>query len=138
MASSILLALIVVLLAGLYLLGLGTALLLVRSRAEAFLLAFAGSAQAHYSELLIRLLVGVASIQAATALPWSSSFVAFGWILLLTSLPLLLLPWRWHQRFAQQAVPSALRLRALLVGGSMAAGALLSACAIIGLMRLAE
>jgi hypothetical protein len=59
---------------------------------------------------------------------FGSAFAGFGWLLVLTSAGLALLPWRWHRAFALRAVPYAVRyppllgLAALLLGGLVLTG----------------
>lgn len=81
----------------------------VPARATRFLNSFASSARAHYSEIVLRLIVGAALVVAAPGMLYSPTFLAFGWVLVTTSLVLLLLPRRWHQRFAQLVVPTVTR-----------------------------
>ena len=116
------LALFLVALSGLYFCVLALAALLFPARAKRFLLGFAGSPQAHYSELAIRLLVGWAFITCAPRLPSSAVFHVFGWLLLATSACLFLFPWQWHHRFAKQAVPQAIRYIMLIGICSLALG----------------
>lgn len=118
-------ALSIVAAAGLFLLVLGTASLFAPSVAGRFLFGFAGSPAKHYAELAVRLLVGGALLVAAPGLPFAGAFTLFGWVLLATTAGLLLIPWRWHHRFAQRTVPKALRFLPLIgvssvvLGGSM-------------------
>lgn len=116
------LASLLVLLAGLYLLGLGVVSLADPARATRFLLGFAGSARAHYLELALRLAVGAAFIWRAPHLLFPGLFSLFGWVLAITTAGLFLVPWRWHQRFAQSSVPHALRHLRLLGIASLALG----------------
>jgi hypothetical protein len=74
-----------------------------------FLDGFASSAAAHFGELAARIVVGLGFVGYAAQSAWPTAFAAFGWLLMLTSLPMLLVPWRWHRRFAQRAVPLATR-----------------------------
>lgn len=121
------LALIVVVLAGLYFCVLAAAALVRPALASRFLLGFAGSPRAHYTELAIRLLVGWSLVIHAPHMPYAGAFSLFGWILLVTTACLLAMPWRWHHRFAQQTVPRAVRhigligLASLALGGSLLA-----------------
>jgi hypothetical protein len=94
---------------GLFLTTLGVASLAAPSHASRFLLGFAGSPSRHYAELALRILVGGAFVFVAPGMLFPSAFALFGWVLLLTTAGLLLIPWRWHHRFAQRAVPEALR-----------------------------
>lgn len=127
------LSLSVVLLAGLYFVVLAAVSLTAPARASVFLLGFASSAATHYAELLVRLLVGVAFVAQAARIPFSAAFYVFGWLLLVTTLGLLLIPWQRHRRFAQRAVPLALRhlplvaFASLLMGGFVLWSAIRSA-----------
>lgn len=98
-------ALTVVLLAGSYLLSLGAASLLVPARASRFLLGFASSSSVHFAELLLRFVAGAGFVLYAPRMFLPGVFSLFGWVLLVTTAGLLVLPWRWHHRFAQRAVP---------------------------------
>lgn len=117
------LSLVTVVLSALYLLTLGAASLFAPAHAGRFLLGFASSPAAHYAELSIRLAVGAALVQYAPNMHFSSAFNLFGWVLLLTTLGLLALPWHWHRRFAQHAVAGATRFIALIGIGSLSLGA---------------
>ena len=64
-----LLASILVLLTGLYLIGLAVALFLSPARAKRFLGGFASSAFTHYLELVLRLIAGGAILLYASELP---------------------------------------------------------------------
>ncbi len=96
--------------AGLYLLVLGVAALLMPSRVESFLGKFASSAFSHYLEVSIRLIVGAALVHKGATLSIGVIFEVFGWVLLATSLVLLCIPWQWHRKFARFAVPLATRM----------------------------
>jgi hypothetical protein len=126
------LALTVVLLTGAYFVGLGVASLVMPQAAARFLLGFAGSAAAHYVELLLRLIVGAAFVVRAPALPWPTVFMLFGWGLVLTTIGLCAVPWRWHRRFAERTVPQALRHLPLLGVASLALGAFVLGSAFAG------
>lgn len=92
-------------------------------RTRRFLLGFAGSALTHYVELFLRLVVGGALVLYAPRMLFAGAFKVFGWVLLITTGCLLLMPWQWHHRFAHQAVPRATRhitlvgLTSLVIGG---------------------
>ena len=116
------LALCVIGLTGLYLLALGIASLVVPAQANRFLLGFASSQTVHFVELFLRLLVGAALIHSAHRMLFSGVFALFGWVLAVSTACLAFVPWRWHQRFAQQAVPRATRYIALIGLASLAIG----------------
>jgi hypothetical protein len=115
---------VVVVIAGIYLVFLGVACLAAPAGARRFLLGFAGSAWKHYAELCTRLLLGAAFLLAAPRMAAPGAFTLFGWLLLGTTVGLLLLPWRWHHRFARWAVPEALRFLPLVGAASLVFGAL--------------
>jgi hypothetical protein len=118
----------VVLLVGAYLVALAATAFLAPSRAAAFLLGFARTARTHYVELALRGLAGGAFVWQGPQMRFSSAFAGFGWVLVLTTAGLTLVPWRWHRAFAQRAVPYAVRyppllgVAALLLGGLVLAG----------------
>ncbi len=126
------LALTLVVLTGLYLCALAAASLLVPLKAGRFLRGFASSARVHYSELAIRLLMGAALVIGAPHMFASAIFSLFGWVLVTTTACLLLLPWRWHHGFAEQAVPRAISHIKLLGISSLTLGGLILAAIICG------
>lgn len=127
-----LLASAVIVAAGLYLIALGVGCFVQPNAAAAFLLGFAGSAFVHYRELALRLLVGAALVAKAAALPYPPLFNAFGWVLIVTSIAMVVVPWRWHRQFAQRAVPCALRYTKSLGVTSIVLGAALVASVVSG------
>jgi uncharacterized protein YjeT (DUF2065 family) len=126
------LALAVVVLTGLYFIALAVLSLFMPARANRFLLGFAGSARTHYTELSLRLVVGVALVLHAPRMLASGAFTIFGWLLLVTTACLLPVPWRWHHRFARQVVPRATRHITLIGLASLAAGVLILAAVVRG------
>lgn len=94
-----------------------------REPSERFVLAFASTPRAHFTEQALRLLAGTAFILFAPEMRWPLVFQLFGWILIVTSTLLLVLPWRWHRWFARQVLPPVVRhlrlfsLVALALGG---------------------
>ena len=127
-----LLASILVLLTGLYLIGLAVVLLLSPARATRFLGGFASSAFAHYLELVLRLTVGVAILLYAPQMLFSKFFVICGWILVVTTVGLFAVPWQWHQRFAQWGVPYATRNLWVVASASFVFGGFVIAAVIFG------
>jgi uncharacterized protein YjeT (DUF2065 family) len=123
MSPMSLLAGLVVLLAGLYLVGFGLSAVLVPARTSAYLHGFASSLRLHLLELSVRLVVGVAFIAYASRMSLGGTFHVFGVILVVTTVGLALLPWRWHQRIARASVPAAARFLPLLGMIAVAAGA---------------
>lgn len=128
-------ALAVVILFGLYLIGLAVASVLLPERAARFLESFAGSAFAHYLEMLIRLVVGVSFVRIASRMPLPTAFTVFGWILVGTTVGLLVIPWQWHHSFAVKSVPQALRYLKLFAAVSFILGALILTAATLAIIR---
>ncbi len=126
------LTLTIVLLAGLYLVTLAAVAIVAPPRAARFLLGFAGTARMHYLELALRGIAGGAFVLQAPRLPAASVFALFGWMLLLTTAGLAVLPWRWHQAFAQRAVPYATRHLTLVGVASLVLGGVVLAAAFAG------
>lgn len=111
-----LLAMVIVLGMAAFLVVLFVASVLAPSRAASFLGGFASSARTHYLEMALRLIVGGGFVAYAPFMAHALLFRVFGWILLVTTAALLLLPWRWHQHFAGWAVPFAIRNLRLYTG----------------------
>ncbi len=127
-----LVALIIVLLAGGYLVSLSLFLLLLPARGERFLRGFASSAFAHYLEVSLRFVVGGAILQYAPYMLLSGFFVILGWILVVTTVGLGAVPWWWHQRFAQWTVPYATRRLWLIAVASFVFGGFVLVSVILG------
>lgn len=95
-----------VMLAAFYLVGFGAIAVVVPSRASRYLHGFASSASVHLLELVARLTVGAALVGYASDMRFGGAFHILGLTLIITTLGLAVLPWRWHQRFARAAVPA--------------------------------
>ena len=127
-----LLASILVWLTALYLISFALGSLLAPARAKRFLSDFASSAFAHYLEIGLRLIAGMAILLYAPRMLFSNFFVIFGWILVVTTVGLLAVPWQWHQRFAQWGVPYATRNLKLVACASFVFGGFVIAAIILG------
>lgn len=125
-------ALCIVAATGAYFFALGGAALLTPARVSQFLLGFASSLATHLLELALRLIVGAAFVLAARRLWFSGGFSIFGWVLVVSTACLLIVPWRWHQRFAQRVVPLANRHLTLIGLVSVALGAFILLAAVNG------
>ena len=111
--------------AAVFFLVLGAIALVRPPIARGFLLGFASNALKHYAELLARVLVGGSLLLIARDSAYSTALSAFGWLLIVTTAFMALVPWRVHQRFTQSAVPKALRFLPLMGITSLVIGALL-------------
>jgi hypothetical protein len=93
--------------------------------AERFFKSFASSARAHYTEQVFRLLIGASIVVFSPAMWQSDWFRLVGWVIVVTAVGLLLVPWRWHHRFGELAMPLVLRHMSLYAAGLFAFGAVL-------------
>lgn len=118
-----LLAGIVVVAFGAFLVGLAVVIAVKPLLAERFLTSFASSARAHYAEQVSRLIAGAAIVTFAPSMWYPDLFNVFGWLIIVTALALLLVPWQWHHRFGKWAIPWAIRHRNLFALGAAALGA---------------
>ncbi|MEJ0099145.1 MAG: hypothetical protein WDO12_05120 [Pseudomonadota bacterium] len=90
-----------------------------------FLGAFATSARTHYAEQLVRLLVGTALIVRAPSMWVPGTFRLIGWLIAISSVLLLCLPWQWHHRLGERMRPLFFRYLWLYIAGAFAFGVLL-------------
>jgi len=93
--------------------------------AERFLRSFASSARAHYAEQALRLLAGGAIVLFAPSMRYPHLFRIFGWLVVVTTVALLALPWRWHHEFGKRATPMVIRHLKLFAFGALALGLLI-------------
>lgn len=61
---------------------------------------FASTSAIHFGEMAIRIAVGAAMVVAASAARIPLALATFGWLLIVTSVGLSLLPRRWHHAYA--------------------------------------
>jgi len=110
---------------GLFLVGLTVVVFAKPSVAERFFMSFASSARAHYTEQVVRLLIG-ASLVIRSAAMWQPKIFWFvGWAIALSSLVLILTPWQWHHRFGEKVLPIVVRRMKLFAIGLFVFGVLL-------------
>ena len=110
---------------GLSLIGLAATIFARPPLAERFLSSFASSARAHYSEQVLRLLVGASIVVFSPEMWQPVLFRLVGWLIVVTAIGLLCIPWQWHQRFAKWVIPPVIRHIKLYALGIFAFGALL-------------
>jgi hypothetical protein len=114
-----LLSRIVVVAFGVFLIGFAVVMFVKPLLAERFLRLFASSASAHYIEQLVRMVTGLAIIYLAPTMRFSVAFRVFGWVIVVTTLVLLVVPWQWHHRFGKWAIPLAIRHMRLYALGAL-------------------
>ena len=107
---------------GLCLIGLAVVIVVKPLLAKRFLNSFASSARAHYTEQLSRLVAGTAIVILSPSMWYSDVFAPFGWLIVVTAVGLLLVPWHWHQRFSKWAIPLVIRNLKLFAVGAFALG----------------
>jgi hypothetical protein len=110
---------------GLFLVGLTVVVFAKPASAEQFFLSFASSAQTHYTEQAIRLIIGASLILRSEAMWHPKVFWFVGWAIVLSSLLLILTPWQWHHRFATIVRPMFVRRMKLYAVGLLVFGVLL-------------
>ena len=110
---------------GLFLVGLTVVVFAKPAVAERFFMSFASSARAHYTEQVVRLLIGASLIIRSGAMWQPKIFWLVGWGIVLSSLVLILTPWQWHDRFGQEVRPMLIRHMKLFALGLLAFGVLL-------------
>ncbi len=106
-----------------FLIGLAAVIATTPPAADRFLRSFASSAQAHYTEQGLRLLVGAAMVNSASAMWYPDLFKVFGWLIVVTTIGLLLIPWQWHHRLGTSVMPLVIRHMRLFALGAFALGA---------------
>jgi hypothetical protein len=75
-----------------FLFGLAITIVTKPQSAEQFLRSYASSARAHYTEQVVRLIVGTAIVILAPSMWFSDILNIFGWIIIITTIGLLLIP----------------------------------------------
>jgi len=96
---------IIVVLAALWLIGLAVFALARPKSVENFFDKFASSAFTHFLEMFLRLLVGAAFVTYAPQMKFAFVFTAFGWLLIVTTAVLMIVPWKLHKKFAGRSLP---------------------------------
>jgi len=112
----------IVALFGFFLIGLAALCVVRRSAAERFLSGFANSAKAHFTEHTIRLAAGLGFVLHSSEMSHPLAFRIFGWVLVATSVVLLVLPWKWHREYARRTMPLVLKRIRLFAVGAFALG----------------
>lgn len=106
----------------LFLIGLAVMIMTKPSQAEKFLRSFASSARAHYTEQVLRLVVGAAIVNFASSMWHPELFTLFGWLIVVTGVALLLTPWQWHHRLGTWMMPPVFQHLKLFALGACALG----------------
>ena len=107
---------------GVFLIGMSVVIAAKPMLAQRILKSFASSTRAHYTEQAIRLTVGAAIVVFAPSMLFSNFFMFFGWLVVVTTVGLLLIPWQWHHKFGEWAIPLAIRHLKLYAIGTFVLG----------------
>lgn len=110
---------------GLFLIGITVVVFARPAAAERFFMLFASSARAHYTEQVVRLLIGVSLIIRSVAMWQPKAFWFVGWAVVLSSLVLIVTPWQWHDRFGEKVRPMLIRRMKLYAVGLLVFGVLI-------------
>ena len=110
---------------GLFLIGLTGVIFAKPAVAERFFMSFASSARSHYTEQVVRLLIGASLIIRSGSMWQPKVFWFVGWAIVLSSTVLILAPWQWHRRFGEEVRPMLIRHMKLFAAGLLAFGVFL-------------
>lgn len=116
---------IVVVVSALLLIGVA---LLVLGRpvvAERFIRGFASSVRTHFAEQIFRVVFGGSLVIYSSAMWQAGAFRLIGWLLVISSTVLMILPWQWHRRFGQRIMPRLIQYLWLYAIGSFAFGTII-------------
>jgi hypothetical protein len=91
---------------------------------ERFIMSFASSRQAHFTEMIFRLLFGIALMLLSKTMWQPKLFLILAWAIIVSSVVLVLLPWQFHQRFGTRVLPLLVRYMRLYALGVLAFGVL--------------
>lgn len=116
---------IVVTASGLFLIGVGAVMLIRPAITERFIMSFAGSRKAHFTEMFFRLLFGISLALLSMSMWQPKVFRVFAWVIIISSVLLLILPWQFHQRFGARVLPMLVRYMRLYAVGVLAFGVLI-------------
>jgi hypothetical protein len=116
---------VVVVACGLFLIALTGVVFAKPALAERFFMSFASSARTHYIEQALRLLIGSSLVVLSPAMWQTNMFRLVGWAIVVSSAALILIPWRWHHRFGEWVLPMIVRHMRLYAVGLIAFGAVL-------------
>jgi hypothetical protein len=114
---------IVVVVSALLLIGVAVLVFGKPAAAERFFRSFASSARTHFAEQFFRVVFGGSLVIYSSAMWQAGAFWLIGWLLVVSSVLLMLLPWQWHHRFGQKIMPRFIQHMWLYAIGSFAFGA---------------
>lgn len=116
---------IVVAASSVFLMGLAGVMIVKPAMTERFILSFASSARAHYTEMFFRLLFGASLALLSRAMWQANLFLILGWAIIISSVALLIMPWQWHYRLGKRVLPILIRYMKFYALGVFAFGVVL-------------
>ncbi|MEQ1603326.1 MAG: hypothetical protein ABL999_00500 [Pyrinomonadaceae bacterium] len=126
------LAVVIVVLAGIWLIGLGAVAIAKPDLVKQFFDKFASSAFTHFLEMFVRIIAGTAFVIYSPQMRFSLVFTVFGWLLILSSVVLSFVPWKLHRRFADRSLPLLTKRMILFALVSLFGGAVILVSLILG------
>lgn len=99
----------VIVIFGLYLISLLFITLINKQIAIRYFSSFASSARAHYLEQILRLIVGMSMLSFSKSMLYAQFFEIFGWIIVFSTIVLILIPWTWHNKLGKRVIPLTIR-----------------------------
>jgi hypothetical protein len=120
-----LVAAVVVVAFGLFLIVLTGVAFAKPALAARFLMSFASSARTHYIEQAVRLLIGTSLVVLSPTMWQANVFWFIGWAIVVSSVALILLPWQWHHQLGERVLPMIVRRMNVYAIGLLAFGAFL-------------
>lgn len=93
----------------LYLISLPFVVLIKKDIALKYFSSFASSQKAHLTEQLFRFVFGIAIFDYSDKMLYSNFYYSFGLIIIITTLILTIVPWKWHHEIGKKAIPLTLK-----------------------------
>lgn len=94
---------------GLYLIILLIITILNKKVAVSYFSSFASSARAHYLEQILRLIAGISMLSFSKSMLFAQFFEILAWIIVISTIVLILTPWTWHNKLGKWAIPLTVR-----------------------------
>ena len=116
---------LVVVASGAYFIGITVLVFAKPAVAERFFRGFASSARTHFVEQILRVLLGGSLVIYSPAMWQTDIFRLIGWVIVVSSVALMLFPWQWHHRFGKKILPVFIQHMRLYAIGTFAFGAVI-------------
>ena len=116
---------IIVAIYGVIIVALGGITLVRPASMEGFITSFANSRKAHFVEMFWRLSLGVSLVLLSNHMWHPTLFLVLGWMIIVSSTLLLILPWRFHRSIGTRVIPMLVRFLRLYAVGVIGFGLLL-------------